>query len=212
MKNEQENSYEKLRVGGLTFHTRPNSWDKNVVNSVVSGQEYALPPLPIGAKVLDIGAHIGSFSVLMASKGYSVTSVEPSPDNFNLLLLNMKENGFKAQLHWGGVCDRSCEVAVQHVPENMGSSKTVKGTGVSCETLASYLPQGVLDLLKIDCEGCEYAALKDIVENHSRIRAIVGEVHGSNAPEFLRKLKPYYDIKLAPSKAASAILFLAVHL
>ena len=45
-----------------------------------------------GSTVLDVGANLGYFSVLMGSLGCTVHAFEPFPDNFALLTRNIREN------------------------------------------------------------------------------------------------------------------------
>jgi len=45
--------------------------------------------------VVDVGAHIGRFSLAAARAGASVVAVEPNPETFSVLAVNVGLNGFR---------------------------------------------------------------------------------------------------------------------
>lgn len=83
----------------LNFVTRPDTTDQKVIDEVITRHVYEhkrfgfqIQNCPLW---LDLGANIGTFSCLAASKGSKVIAFEPEPDNFELLNANIKLNSLK---------------------------------------------------------------------------------------------------------------------
>lgn len=128
-----------------------------------------LPALaPAGGKVLDLGAHIGTFTVMAATWGYELLAVEASPENAAILQHSIDANALtqRAQVIRAAVGDRIGfvefipagpfgAVANSHLPN---ATMTVPLTTVT-QILAE---QGWtrVDLIKLDVEGSEIAALR----------------------------------------------------
>ena len=72
---------------------RPNTWDNEIVQSVLVDNEYGLPDDMHGMTVLDIGAHIGSFAVACQKRNAKqVICYEPDPENVQVLAFNVEED------------------------------------------------------------------------------------------------------------------------
>ena len=80
----------------LKFVTRPDTTDQKVIDEVVTRHVYDHKKFGFRVedcpKWLDLGANIGTFSCLAASKGCKVVAFEPEPDNFRLLNENLALN------------------------------------------------------------------------------------------------------------------------
>ncbi len=145
--------------------------------------------------VIDIGAGIGDFSVIASKtvgKGGKVIAIEPNVEDFQLLLLNIKEND----------CDNV-------VPINLGVSKeagaqtlTFLGRTFSfkAETLNKILHElninDKINFIKMDVEGFE----KDIISSNIGLikdtRVISMEFHGTK--EDLDKIILPWNFKFKP--------------
>src|SRR4029453_15175887 len=80
---------------GLCFEYRPATPDKKVLHEVVDQDGYnIIQTIESDAVVIDIGAHLGSFSVLRAAHAPRgiVFSYEPDSANFRLLTRNIARN------------------------------------------------------------------------------------------------------------------------
>jgi FkbM family methyltransferase len=145
--------------------------------------------------VVDIGAHIGSFSLLAQLKGAAmVLAYEAERSNFEMLLINLEgSNVVKAS---NAAVWRSgagpLQLRYQHSldPLNTGGGTVFSAEGqlvnaVAFDDVLSTVP--AVDLLKIDCEGSEYAILGTSTEL-CRVREIVGEYHNLtfHIPDFAR--------------------------
>jgi FkbM family methyltransferase len=118
--------------------------------------------------IVDVGAHIGTFTLLAASKAKAgrVYAIEASRETYNFLRINVALNALK-------------NVVTSQVALASGAGKTVLhhdlGTGnwghsimkqlsqvgeeVETQTLAGYMDQhgiGRIDFIKCNCEGAEF--------------------------------------------------------
>jgi hypothetical protein len=78
--------------GGAKIMIRPDTSDRPTLNEVALLGVYAGIPIESGFTVLDIGAHIGCFTVLAAKRASRVFAVEPIASNFDLLTKNIALN------------------------------------------------------------------------------------------------------------------------
>jgi len=147
-----------------------------------------------GDVVLDIGAHIGYYTLLFArlvgEKG-KVYAFEPDPENFALLKKNVEVNGYRnvvleqkavsdnpgtLKLHLGG---RSAHHSIY---KNMYSCN--RSVNVKSVRLDDYID--TVNFIKIDVEGAEYSAFKgmqSILRKNKKLRMITEMV-----PLFLKNI------------------------
>lgn len=139
---------------------------------------------------LDVGANIGSYSILAAAGvGARVTAVEPIPETFAYLEKNVILNGFAARVRTCcmGLSDAASTVrftstldTVNHV---MADGEVGSGVDVSVMRLDDLVSDDVPVLIKIDVEGHERAVLlggEKTLED-SRLLAVIMETNGSGA-------------------------------
>ena len=131
--------------------------------------------LPDGGTFLDVGAHVGFYSLLAARRAGPngrVFAFEPEPDNFRLLRKNIAENGYdNITAIPAAVSDRSgrSEMFVSRqgndrhsLFRNPGSPLEERTETVDTTTLddfAAALGWPAIDLVKMDIEGAEPLAL-----------------------------------------------------
>ncbi|MCJ7828064.1 FkbM family methyltransferase [Patescibacteria group bacterium] len=142
--------------------------------------------------ILDIGAHLGSFSVLAGSLylDAQIYSFEPHPDNFGLLKENLSRNNLhqKASPFNFAVTGRSQKDA-RLIPctKNSGMHRLLiarqlsEGIAVKTITLEEIFLRNKLekcDFLKMDCEGTEEEILLHTpLSILARIKKMVFEYH-----------------------------------
>ena len=180
------------------FALRPGTWDELIVGTVFGG-EYGDIDVA-GKTVVDVGAHIGAFSVFAALRGARrVLAYEPAEENFRLLVINSA--GYPAIEPHRAAVWRSDRVgpALQLRP-SANVTNTGGGSVLACESICGHAPGhaegrevgaiafddivesvGTVGLLKIDAEGSEYPILATS-RRLDRVEAIVGEYHHVDRP------------------------------
>ncbi|MBS3148525.1 FkbM family methyltransferase [Candidatus Woesearchaeota archaeon] len=175
---------------GLKIKTRAGSSDRGILTEVhilKIYQRHGIEILP-NDTVLEIGAHIGTFTILASKKAKKVYSFEPYPENFNLLKENLALNKItnvapirKAITEKNG----TSELYISNI--NTGSHsifpKSEKDNSVTVETTS--LPDVMrthkikkIGLLKVDCEGAEYPIFFSLPDKtFEAIRQISMEYH-----------------------------------
>ena len=118
---------------------------------------------------LDIGAHIGNYSILLEPYFKNVISFEPNPDTFRVLDFNCfnqtKITCHRLALsHIKGWCDfKQIELNAGKSHLNVPQKNSTKELliKVECNTLDNLLPElGEVGLIKIDVEGHEKSILE----------------------------------------------------
>lgn len=188
-----ENVLVDLRTAdGLTITMRKNYGDAMTIAEIFLGNSYvrdlALPPRPT---VIDVGGFIGDFSLYAVKRlnARRVIVCEPSPRNWALLLKNIANNGYEDRIEPvnkavtdGGSSmmnidapdEYQCMVSAYYRSEQPLSAVP----GISLGELLRDHGVETVDLLKIDCEGGEFAILESTAADVlSRIRNIVFEYH-----------------------------------
>lgn len=177
---------------------RGNTSDYNTLNACMTEDEYGFAGRRVTGVAVDIGAHLGGVTVGLAldNPDLRVIAVEAVPGNAELLRQNVAANGLTDRVTvleaaaggtkpvdvWHGY--RGNESAEHHA--FIGNSSLAYNTGGKVEhdttryetpvTLTGLLEgAGRIDLLKIDCEGCEFAVLADPAT--AQIPVILGEWH-----------------------------------
>jgi len=140
-----------------------------------------------GGTVLDIGAHVGVFSLLAAQAvgpGGHVYAFEPAPGNLEVLRRNVAINGLANVTCLGqAVSDQVGKAAFVIAEANDSNSfyshplSAQRGTlQVDCVTVDSFLAGRRADVIKIDAEGAEISVLRGMqrtLEMNRDIRLIV---------------------------------------
>lgn len=120
-----------------------------------------------GAYVLDLGGHIGTFALTAAALGCRVLTVEASPRNASLLRASIARNGFdQVTLVCAAVSDRPGTVDFYQagpygfVVSGSTDRPLVRVPAVTVDALLAEHGWNKVDLLKLDIEGSEVAALQ----------------------------------------------------
>jgi FkbM family methyltransferase len=178
-------------VHGAKFKVRVWTSDKFVVDEVFKQKTYTSDRrFQIGSQdtVIDIGGHIGAFTVFAARTAKQVLVYEPFKQNYDLLLENLELNGLT------NVCPFNVAVSdtigtTSFFPEkgnfgagglygNRQSSEKVDVPTTTLEEILSVNQLARVEFLKLDAEGAEYNILLNASANVlSRIDRIALEFH-----------------------------------
>ena len=156
----------------VSYVVRPKTADRGIVNEVWVDQIYTPEGFDVGEDdvVVDVGAHIGVFSVFAAKKARKgrVYAFEPLPENFRLLKENIKRNNASNIVAANtALSSKKGERKFYVDPENSGGhsfypAEKSKEITVRTDTLENFLADNKvtrIDFLKMDCEGAEYDIL-----------------------------------------------------
>jgi len=178
-----------VKIGGLRVKFRPLSYDPIVIFSVLTRHIYG--KIPANTVVVDVGAHIGTFSLHASlARSSTVLAFEPEPKNFELLKENLAINGLSERVHsfkqavWSRNEKRilfTSRGSAFHsfYPEKNGIGGTEPTDCVGINTILDPLNYPVL--LKIDAEGSEYEIIPHISRiNIEKISRIELEYHLGN--------------------------------
>jgi FkbM family methyltransferase len=150
-------------AGGLSYVLgRPS--DKKIVEVIKLNE---------GDVVLDLGAHIGWYTLMMSrmvgDKG-TVVSVEPNPINYAILCRNIKDNRLEnVSAYQVALSDKNgyAEMSMSKNPtahslaySTPNQTKTEKVKTMRLDTLMKQLDIGNIDFAKIDVEGAELKVLE----------------------------------------------------
>jgi len=138
--------------------------------------ELALREVPRRKFAVDVGAHAGLWSWMMALDFDKVTAFEPVKEHADCWRLNMKGSPARTELVRAALGTEACEVRMERTELGMGLKMAVSSSGagelVPMRTLDSYHLNRI-DLLKVDVEGFELAVLQGGRETLLRCRPCV---------------------------------------
>ncbi len=157
--------------------------------------------------VVDVGGHIGTFSLMVAAMGATkVYTIEPNPDNFDYLLDNIQFNNFESVItpFPFALWDSEGQVEMEDysrdsrvgslVPLESEISKAVTEAtnhptfNTPTVTLDSFLERNNIsevDILKMDIEWSEYQVIPSWSdETMQKIKYLCIEFHGTDETTF----------------------------
>jgi FkbM family methyltransferase len=164
----------KIRNKDLKFYARAGTQDMAEIVVVASGSEYDLydiKSLLVNPIVVDIGGHIGTFSIPLAKMLKNKCKIfifEPDKDNFDLLLRNIKLNKVNSIFpkniaisdYVGGGFLKTQGIN----PDAYSLDKSRKDFNCKVSTLSEEMQLKKItkiDILKMDIEGGEYKIFSD---------------------------------------------------
>jgi FkbM family methyltransferase len=162
-------------VDGLSFAAAPGlhgaTANLGVGLAEPGPMSFTLHFLRPGDVVLDVGANVGSYALLAASRGASVLAFEPNPHARRFIHRSLVSNGLSAE-----VLPLAAGATAERLPMNFAAGATARiGEGsdlVDVVTLDSKAPAEVT-LLKVDVEGHEAAVLEG---GHRTLRAAAAAI------------------------------------
>jgi len=183
---------ELIHRSGLRIRLRPDTDDLRIVKSDFVKRNYTTGFVPItrDSIVVDVGAHIGSFSIMVAKSARKVLAFEPEPTNYQMLKKNVElnhlENVSIFEMAVSGISGHQ-DIYIYQGGSSADYSLYKRGITnfkvgrirtISVEDIFKQegLPQ--IDFLKLDCEGAEHDILRNMsFETAAKIMGIAMETH-----------------------------------
>jgi FkbM family methyltransferase len=171
----------------VSLHARDGTSDLATIGSTFRlwghlVDEYGLADIYSDGLLVDVGAHIGTVAIafLIDNPKAHAVAVEPLPENVECIRKNAESAGVADRLT---IIEGSIGTSVVHYGYddhryigNIGGSTANTAIATEPVTLSAIsVKHGDIDILKLDCEGCEWSALSDPVIH--RVPLIVGEYH-----------------------------------
>jgi FkbM family methyltransferase len=183
---------ELIHRSGLRIRLRPNTDDLRIVKSNFVKKNYTKDFVPItkDSIVVDVGAHIGSFSIMAARMVQKVLAFEPEHTNYQMLKRNMELNDLKnMSIFEMAVSGRSGCQDIYTYPGGSSADYSLYKRGimniktgciltVSIEDIIKGEGLPRIDFLKLDCEGAEHDILRNMsLETAAKIIGMTMETH-----------------------------------
>ena len=182
----------KIRVRSTDLMTLTNVWMIN---------EYDIEDFEINVNdtVIDIGAHIGLFSLLVSQrcKTGKILSFEPVRENFDLLVSNLKLNHIENVLPFNMAISKNLDKLNLFLNDDQSahsifpkSSESISVESTSLQKIFEENKISSCKLLKLDCEGAEYEIIDSLPSEYlNKIQNIVMEYHSADTkPELVKNL------------------------
>ena len=173
---------------GTSIEVRGGTDDRHVIFEVFIEHVYPIHISP-GDIVIDIGAHIGCFTVLAAKAGARVFSFEACHANYVMLERNVRLNKLaNVQIFNTAIAGKreKRQLFLSDDPAHSGRHSLILTRGARTQEVSTISLDDVLiknnlrsiDLLKIDSEASEYEILyKASAQTLARTRAMMVECH-----------------------------------
>ena len=165
-------------VEGLRVRTAPG--DHGFTSNIATGlseyetMAFLLHYLRGGDLFVDVGANVGSYSLLAGARSAHLIAIEPAPKAMEGLKINLRLNGLSAQLHHCavGAKDGTLTMALN---KGAASHADPSGTPVSLARLDTLLKGQGPALVKIDVEGYEGEVLTGAALTFQNLPALIIE-------------------------------------
>jgi FkbM family methyltransferase len=155
--------------------------------------------------VVDLGAHIGVFTIFASKSGAFVYSYEPEPTNF---IMNVKLNNLnsKVKTFQMAVADKKgnfplhvSELGIASLVGRNAGSVFVEAISLEDILVENKLPK--IDFLKVDVEGAEWSIFSTTKKSVlTKIRKIAMECHSVKDAARLKRLleEADFSVQVAP--------------
>lgn len=186
------------------FYT-PNETTKWRANTLLTKEPCTvewIKSIKPGEVLYDVGANIGSYTIMAGVRGVTVYSFEPEAENYTLLIKNMELNNIKETAYCLAISDK---ISVDML------NLSQRGVGGSCHTFGGEgkkISQGCFgislgdlinlglpapDHIKIDVDGNELDVIEGLRLSLISVKSIIIEIdpYSSSHKKILKKMKGY---------------------
>jgi len=183
----------------LKIKIRVNSTDLMALTNVWMINEYKIEKFKIKKDdiMIDVGAHIGLFSLLASKSCFAgkIFSYEPINENFEMLIQNIKSNKLKNIFPFNLAVSKNTS-NVKLFLDKDESAHSIFQKNTSYVTVESISLQKIFDdndinfckILKLDCEGAEYEIIDSLPDKYfEKIQNMIIEYHLADSKPELGK-------------------------
>ena len=187
---------------GTKIMIRVDSTDLMALTHVWLIKEYAKHEIEINKTdtVIDVGAHIGLFSLLASQycTDGKIYAFEPIKENYKILESNVQLNNLSnIKTENCAISKSNSKITIYQSDDESGHSKFIQTDNpieVTSKSLNDFFKEKDLkkcNLLKLDCEGSEYEIIEGLEDsNFEKIEKMIIEYHLADTnPEMLENLK-----------------------
>lgn len=193
------------KIKGKKIETRAKTIDKSIFTEVVLEELYFPKWLKLKENplIIDIGSHIGLFSIAseLKFKNPQIYAIEPNKENFEILCKQISANNSNIKAFKLALADKIGKMKL-YSGEHSARGSLIREEGENFEivdtmSLKEFFEKNKInkcDLMKIDIEGGEYEVFystpKEIFEKIKRIFLELHKIPGESKEElmdFLRK-------------------------
>ena len=185
----------------LKIKIRTDSTDLMALTNVWMINEYSIEDFQIAQNdtIIDIGAHIGLFSLLVSQycKTGKILSFEPMRENFDLLVSNLELNRIDNVFPFNVAVSKNSGKLNLFLNSDQSahsifseSSKSVTVESISLQKIFEENKISSCKLLKLDCEGAEYDIIDSLPPEYlAKIQNMAIEYHSADTkPELAKNL------------------------
>lgn len=193
-----------IRQNGYRLHFFPTTFSATLwadMPAVSDDERFLRTFLRPGQVVVDVGANIGTHAIVAALRvgpTGRVYACEAHPATAAFLRRNIRLNGLEPIVE--AIDSAIGETAGQAVfsdyrsdDQNHVTTACADGIAVSVRTLDSLVPNGNIDLLKIDVEGFELMVLRGARATLARVQAIYFEAWDRHFARYGYSFADLYD-------------------
>ncbi len=176
------------------LYLRPGTDDLNAALDNIVRQEYGYqhpetPPMVM----VDAGAYIGDTAAFFLNRYPSITvyALEPNPDSRAVAELHLAPYGDRVNLIPAGLSTKvgSVKFGGTEMGARIGEGGEFEVATTTLPTLLSRIPEGHIDILKLDIEGAEMEILSgDVSEWLPHTDLLIVETHGAEITEKLQEV------------------------
>lgn len=171
------NSDNTIKINGLNIQWNHHH-DIAALLEVLVMDVYKLKNIRKGEVVLDLGAGIGEFSLicsrLVGPEGL-VIAIEPNPQDFQCLISNIDNNRIRNVVAVNKAFSEDGKNVDLEFKGQVFSAQGIDTNGIY-EILKLHNTGGI-DIIKMDIEGAEVIALRNLTSELKRVRSIAIELH-----------------------------------
>jgi FkbM family methyltransferase len=157
---------------GLKIKLRVNSTDFMQFTTVWLQKEYEKSGFEIKSNdiIIDVGAHIGLFTLFASQKckDGKIYAFEPVRENYEILLSNITTNNLSNVISFNAAVTNKDGFAKIYLSKDDAGHSTMSATEISVDvkskSLNTFLESEIekCNFLKLDCEGAEYEIIESL--------------------------------------------------